>query len=73
VIVWHVQEAGTMKEKVLVFSHLPVMPDTCPNACLLWNFEEVRSHIVCMNSLPADLLHWLLCPWTCLLGCAVHT
>jgi len=35
------KEAQTSSEKVLVFSHLPVMPGTCPNACLLWNFEEV--------------------------------
>lgn len=33
------QDAREKKQKVLVFSHLPTMPGSCPNACLLWNYE----------------------------------
>jgi len=34
------RQAGQL---VLVASHLPVAPDTCPPACLVWNYDEVLS------------------------------
>uniref|UniRef100_A0A383VZW1 Manganese-dependent ADP-ribose/CDP-alcohol diphosphatase n=1 Tax=Tetradesmus obliquus TaxID=3088 RepID=A0A383VZW1_TETOB len=35
------QAAKQRSQNVLVCSHLPLLPDTCPPACLLWNYEHV--------------------------------
>lgn len=35
------QEAQQQGQSVVVCSHLPIYPDTCPPACLVWNYEEV--------------------------------
>jgi hypothetical protein len=35
------QVAKQLSQNVLVCSHLPLLPDTCPPACLLWNYEAV--------------------------------
>jgi hypothetical protein len=35
------QAAKEASQNVLVCSHLPLLPDTCPPACLLWNYEAV--------------------------------
>ena len=28
-------------QRVILCCHLPLHPDTCPGACLLWNYQEV--------------------------------
>ena len=33
-------EAKEMGQQAIVCCHLPLHPDTCPGACLLWNYEE---------------------------------
>lgn len=35
------QAATAASQNVIVCSHLPLYPDTCPPACLLWNYEAV--------------------------------
>ncbi|KAL6763309.1 Metallo-dependent phosphatase [Haematococcus lacustris] len=35
-----VQDAKGRAQKVMVFSHLPFMPGTCPNTCLQWRYQE---------------------------------
>jgi hypothetical protein len=35
------QDAGQQGQSVVVCSHLPIYPDTCPPACLVWNYNEV--------------------------------
>lgn len=41
--------AEAARQLVLVCSHLPIAPDTCPPACLIWNYDEVlavmRRHV----------------------------
>lgn len=32
-------------QRVVIFSHLPLHPDTCVGTCLLWNYEEVLQAI----------------------------
>lgn len=34
-------DAKEAEQRVLLFSHLPLHPDTCVGTCLLWNYEEV--------------------------------
>jgi 3',5'-cyclic AMP phosphodiesterase CpdA len=34
-------DAGHSGQRVILCCHLPLHPDTCPGACLLWNYEEV--------------------------------
>lgn len=36
-----VQEAEQEEQCVIVCCHLPLYPDTCPPACLVWNYEAV--------------------------------
>ena len=33
--------ARQLKQRVILFCHLPLHPETCYNACLLWNYEAV--------------------------------
>lgn len=33
--------AREQKQRVILFCHLPLHPETCYNACLLWNYETV--------------------------------
>eukprot|EP00879_Flechtneria_rotunda_P008922 GHRR01009342.1.p1 GENE.GHRR01009342.1~~GHRR01009342.1.p1 ORF type:complete len:381 (+),score=139.15 GHRR01009342.1:401-1543(+) len=35
------QVAAENSQNVVICSHLPLNPGTCPPACLLWNYEEV--------------------------------
>lgn len=35
------QAARCHRQRVIIFGHLPVHPDTCYNACLLWNYDRV--------------------------------
>lgn len=35
------QEAEQQEQCVIVSSHLPIYPDTCPPACLVWNYDQV--------------------------------
>lgn len=37
----YIQDAGQQGQSVVVCSHLPIYPDTCPPACLVWNYDEV--------------------------------
>lgn len=42
-LTWLRQQLAEAKEKgqqAIVCCHLPLHPDTCPGACLLWNYEE---------------------------------
>ena len=36
-----VQAADQQGQCVVICSHLPIFPGTCPPACLVWNYEEV--------------------------------
>ena len=38
-------DAKQAEQQVLVFSHLPLHPDTCVGTCLLWNYEEILQAI----------------------------
>lgn len=47
-LAWLKQQLHSAKQdgqQVLLFSHLPLHPDTCVGTCLLWNFEEVLQAI----------------------------
>lgn len=35
------QAAEQQGQQVVVCSHLPICPDTCPPTCLVWNYEEI--------------------------------
>jgi manganese-dependent ADP-ribose/CDP-alcohol diphosphatase len=35
------QAADQQGQSVVICSHLPICPGTCPPACLVWNYEEV--------------------------------
>lgn len=35
------REAKAEGQRVLVFSHMPLHPETCVGTCLTWNYEEV--------------------------------
>ena len=37
------QDADQQGQCVVICCHLPILPDTCPPACLVWNYEEVLS------------------------------
>ena len=39
------RDANEAGQRVLLFSHLPLHPDTCVGTCLLWNYEEVLQAI----------------------------
>jgi hypothetical protein len=43
VLCYAAQDAGQQGQSVVVCSHLPIYPDTCPPACLVWNYDEVLS------------------------------
>lgn len=35
------ENASVKNEKVLIFTHIPIHPESCPPSCLLWNYDEV--------------------------------
>ncbi len=35
------QDAASLGQKVLVCCHLAFCPGSCPNSCLLWNYEDM--------------------------------
>eukprot|EP00878_Enallax_costatus_P016650 GHUV01017470.1.p1 GENE.GHUV01017470.1~~GHUV01017470.1.p1 ORF type:complete len:294 (+),score=61.59 GHUV01017470.1:420-1301(+) len=50
-----ITEALSADQNIIICSHLPLYPGTCPPACLLWNYQEVLDILQSSDAIVATI------------------